>query len=217
MSSNTLSSHLTMQKGPIQVYIAAKPTNGEGPAWTKLASQGYDPVKKTWAVDDLIANKGKHSVTLPADLAPNDYLLRAEIIALHEADTNYSVAKTRGAQFYPSCSQVTVKGAAGSRVKRDSKLPGNVAVPSQKFNFVGGYKYTDPGILFNLYAPFTSYTAPGPAVWTGTTSTQSSGSDSGYSVPSSAPVSPASGATTQQPGKTVRSRRHKMAYSSYLQ
>lgn len=38
-------------------------------------------------------------------------------------------------------------------------------VPSENFAFNGGYKYTDPGILFNLYGgSTTAYTIPGPPV-----------------------------------------------------
>lgn len=94
------------------VYIAPTSSNGAGDVWVKLAEDGYDA--GTWAVDTLIANKGKHSVTLP-DLASGDYLLRAEIIALHEADVAYSANPARGAQFYMECVQISV-GAGGSVV-----------------------------------------------------------------------------------------------------
>ena len=78
------------------MYIAPASSDGTGAAWTKLAESGYSHGK--WAVEVLVANKGKHSVVLPSSLAPGDYLLRAEIIALHEADTNYLSNKDRGAQ-----------------------------------------------------------------------------------------------------------------------
>ncbi|CCX10545.1 Similar to Probable endo-beta-1,4-glucanase D; acc. no. Q0CEU4 [Pyronema omphalodes CBS 100304] len=142
-------------KGPITVYIADAASNGEGAVWTKLYESGLS--NGVWAVDTLISNKGKHSLTLPSSLAAGDYLIRAEIIALHEADTNYATNSARGAQFYPSCSQITVK-TGGS-----TKPPGT-------FNFIGGYTTTDPGILFNLYGGSTTYTIPGPAVWDGTSS-----------------------------------------------
>lgn len=58
-----------------------------------------------------------------------------------------------GAQFYPSCTQITVTS-------------GGATVPAQNFNFVGGYQPTDPGILYNIYVPtLPPYTIPGPAVW----------------------------------------------------
>jgi cellulase len=95
----------------------------------------------------LIANKGKHSITVP-DLAAGEYLLRPEIIALHEGD------RASGAQFYMECVQIKVT-SAGAKT-----LPAGVAIP-------GTYTATDPGILFNLYGAFTSYAIPGPKVWNG--------------------------------------------------
>lgn len=87
-------------KGPIQVYIAPyTETNAASGIWTKIASHGYDSSSQKWAVDDLIANGGKHEFTIPTSVAPGKYLIRGEIIALHEADTNFQVNSLRGAQF----------------------------------------------------------------------------------------------------------------------
>ncbi|KAJ9134341.1 Glycoside hydrolase family 61 protein [Pleurostoma richardsiae] len=137
-------------KGPIITYIAAfTETDGASGIWTKIAEDGYDGSE--WAVDKLIANGGKNDFTLPSGLAAGKYLIRQEIIALHEADAAFNVNSARGAQFYPSCVQVEVTGSGS-------------AVPSQDFNFNTGYTYSDPGILFNLYTSFTSYPIPGPDV-----------------------------------------------------
>ncbi|KAF2204117.1 hypothetical protein GQ43DRAFT_205631 [Delitschia confertaspora ATCC 74209] len=132
-------------KGPILTYIAPTKSNGAGNVWVKLAEEGFSNGK--WAVDNLIANKGKHSITLP-DLAAGEYLLRPEIIALHEGN------RVGGAQFYLECVQIRVT-SSGSKT-----LSAGVALP-------GAYKSTDPGVLFNLYSSFTSYPIPGPAVWNG--------------------------------------------------
>lgn len=145
--------------GPITVYIAPASSNGAGAVWTKLAESGLN--SGVWAVTTLIANGGKHSLTLPSNLAAGDYLLRAEIVALHEADTDYTVNSARGAQFYPSCSQFTVTGSG-------------TASPPGGFNFIGGYSPEDPGILFNIYGSYTSYLIPGPAVWDGASTGSSS-------------------------------------------
>ncbi|RDW73012.1 putative endo-beta-1,4-glucanase D [Coleophoma cylindrospora] len=159
-------------KGPVMVYIAPTESNGAGDVWVKLAEDGYDGT--TWAVDTLIANKGKHSVTLPSSLAAGKYLLRGEIIALHEADTAYSANSARGAQFYMECVQIEVTSGGSTT------LPSGVAIP-------GAYTYTDPGVVFNLYGSFTSYTIPGPAVWDGTTGGSASTASS-----SAAPVASSS-------------------------
>jgi lytic cellulose monooxygenase (C1-hydroxylating) len=94
------------------VYIAPTSSNGAGDVWVKLAEDGYSGGK--WAVDTLIANKGKHSFTLPSVLADGDYLIRGEIIALHESDAAFNVNPVRGAQFYMECLQVKVTGGGST-------------------------------------------------------------------------------------------------------
>ncbi|KAG6919768.1 hypothetical protein DXG01_001607 [Tephrocybe rancida] len=140
-------------KGPVQVYIAKAPSSvadfdGQGAVWTKIYSSGLvDPATQEWATDIVNTNSGKHSVTLPSSLPAGQYLLRAEIIALHVA-SSYP-----GAQFYIGCAQVNI--ASGG-----SASPPKVALP-------GAYAGSDPGITVNIYNNLQSYTAPGPAVWTG--------------------------------------------------
>ncbi|KAJ7589027.1 glycoside hydrolase family 61 protein [Mycena floridula] len=139
--------------GPIQVYIAPASSNGAGAVWTKLFSDGFN---STWAVDRLLTSRGKHSIDIP-NIPAGAYLLRAEIIALHEADVAYTANPLRGAQNYMSCVQIQVN-SAGTQT-----LPGGTSFP-------GSYTSTTPGIVFNLYKggpdPST-YVAPGPAVWSG--------------------------------------------------
>jgi hypothetical protein len=50
-----------------------------------------------WGDKDLNTCCGKLNVKIPATLAAGDYLLRAEVIALHTASSS------GGAQFYMSC------------------------------------------------------------------------------------------------------------------
>lgn len=154
-------------------YIAPTKSNGAGNVWIKLAEEGLSGGK--WAVDNLIANKGKHSITVP-DLAAGEYLLRPEIIALHEGD------RANGAQFYMECVQIKVT-SAGAKT-----LPAGVAIP-------GTYTATDPGILFNLYSgSVTSYPIPGPKVWDG-----ASGSPATPAVSSVAAVSSKAAVTSAAP------------------
>jgi hypothetical protein len=70
------------------------------------------------------------SVTIPSTLAPGQYLLRSEIIALHLAATE------GGAQFYPACIQLNVGG---------DQTQGPTS--SEECTFPGCYSDTDPGIL----------------------------------------------------------------------
>lgn len=157
-------------KGPVITYIAAF-TEGDatGPIWTKIAEDGFDGSQ--WAVDKLKANNGLQDFTLPDALAAGKYLIRQEIIAHHESETTFDKNPARGAQFYPSCVQVEV-------------TEGGSAVPDQDFDFNTGYTYADPGIFFNIYGSFTSYSIPGPEVWTG------EGGSTEPSTPTSSPADP---------------------------
>lgn len=68
---------------------------------------------------------------------PPSYLIRAEMIGLHEADAVYDVNPMRGAQFYPNCVQIEVVGN------------GTVELPSG-VSFPGAYKYSDPGVHYDV-------------------------------------------------------------------
>jgi lytic cellulose monooxygenase (C1-hydroxylating) len=78
-------------------------------------------------------------------LKAGDYLFRAEVIGLHEAEVSYQSNNARGAQFYPSCTQVRITS-------------GGSASPPGGISFPGTYRPTDPGIVFNVYNNPTSYT-----------------------------------------------------------
>ncbi|KAJ2083761.1 hypothetical protein H4R24_000532 [Coemansia sp. RSA 988] len=137
--------------GPCLVYMAPLESNGSGNVWFKIFEDGYDASTSTWCVDKIRSSGGKLDVTLPSDIKAGDYLLRTEVIALHESDTDYSVNPDRGAQYYPNCAQLSVTGG-GSAEPEGSAIPGI-------------YKTDSPGILFNLYNSFTSYPIPGPDVY----------------------------------------------------
>jgi len=159
-------------KGPIMVYIAPAESNGEGAVWTKLAEEGLSGGK--WAVDNFIANKGQHSVTLP-NLKAGDYLIRPELIGLHEGN------RQGGAQFYNGCGQIKVTGT------------GSATLPATGADMTKAYTASDPGVLFDIYSGATTYKVPGPAVWDGA----SSGGDSEPAPPaatSAAASSPAASA-----------------------
>ena len=68
-----------------------------GLKWFKVAENGLNGGK--WAVDTMIANQGWHYFTMPSCVASGDYLMRAELIALHGAQ------KAGQAQFYMECAQ----------------------------------------------------------------------------------------------------------------
>ncbi|KAL2162083.1 hypothetical protein VTH06DRAFT_7868 [Thermothelomyces fergusii] len=97
-----------------------------------------------WASDELIANNNSWLVQIPPDIAPGNYVLRHEIIALHSA------GQQNGAQNYPQCVNLHI---TGSGTRKPSGVPGTEL-----------YRPTDPGILANIYTSPVAYQIPGPAI-----------------------------------------------------
>lgn len=70
---------------------------------------------------------------MPICVAPGDYLMRVELLALHSAPSLF------GAQFYPGCAQIRVTGS------------GNNDGAGNTVSFPGAYSQDDPGILISIY------------------------------------------------------------------
>jgi len=169
--------------GPVSVYMAS--CNGEcssfntaNAKWFKIDEKGY--TNKVWASQNLIANNNSWTATIPSELAAGQYLVRNEIVALHNANQP---------QYYPSCTQLNVKGS-GSSKPASSEL---VSIP-------GVYKgFTWPDIWSDSFSKFS---IPGPNV----VSFASGGS--GNSVtPSSSSVStkPSSSSLSKPPSSVISS------------
>ncbi|ELU42878.1 glycosyl hydrolase family 61 domain-containing protein [Rhizoctonia solani AG-1 IA] len=144
--------------------------------WVKLYQEGYNG---NWAVDKIIATHGQHSIKIP-NIASGQYLLRPELISAFELGYILSTTLPVGPNYIltgsSSCIQIEVQGSG-------STLPSGVAFP-------GTYKYSDPGLVFNLYESSpSSYVIPGPAVWSGS----AGGSISRAGTPGQAPPSGGSG------------------------
>jgi lytic cellulose monooxygenase (C1-hydroxylating) len=141
-------------KGPVMAYLAkvdnAATAGLSGLKWFKIADDGFDTGNKQWGVDRMMANNGWSYFNMPKCVAPGQYLLRVEILALHSA-------KNRGAaQFYQSCAQIKVSGSG-------------TFSPSSTVSFPGAYSAQDPGILINIYGLAgqpdmggKQYNSPGP-------------------------------------------------------
>ncbi|KAI1106533.1 glycoside hydrolase family 61 protein [Jackrogersella minutella] len=132
-------------KGPLIVYLAkvdnAATAQTTGLKWFKVAEDGLS--NGQWGVDKMIANDGWHYFTMPQCIAPGDYLMRVELIALHGAQNQGQ------AQFYMECAQIRITGSGTNTA----------------------YKATDPGILVSIYdttgSPYMggkAYQIPGPQV-----------------------------------------------------
>ncbi|KAF8578548.1 lytic polysaccharide monooxygenase [Ramaria rubella] len=136
--------------GPINVYMAkvddATTAVGSDADWFKISEMGLPSSNPDyWATEVLNDNCGHFDIIIPAGIEPGDYLLRAEVIALHVAST------VGGAQFYMSCFQISVGGSG-------------TATPST-VNLPGAYSATDPGILINIYQQLDTYDIPGPTAY----------------------------------------------------
>ncbi|KAI0033877.1 glycoside hydrolase, partial [Vararia minispora EC-137] len=138
--------------GPLMTYMAAcagtsdcttfDPSNA---AWFKIDEIGQYPNRSGWWQAVFMSGQSL-SVTLPNNLPTGHYLLRSEIIALHNA------VSAGGAEFYPACAQLNVQGS------------GNTS-PNPTVSFPGAYSDNDPGILVpDVYNDGFVYTFPGGSV-----------------------------------------------------
>ncbi|KAE9404931.1 hypothetical protein BT96DRAFT_1015879 [Gymnopus androsaceus JB14] len=128
----------------------AATADGPSASWFKISEIGLpssDP--DYWGTEVLNDNCGHYTFTIPPNIKPGNYLLRAEVIALHVASS------VGGAQFYMSCYQINIGGSG-------TISPAGVKIP-------GVYSATDPGILINIYQQLNTYQIPGPSPY-GTTS-----------------------------------------------
>lgn len=138
--------------GPVIDYLAN--CNGECTTvdkttllFNKIGGFGltsYTAQPGDWASDQLISTNNTWTVTIPSSVAPGNYVLRHEIIALHSA------GNVNGAQNYPQCINLKVTGHGTDSLTsgtRGDKL----------------YNPSEPGILVNIYTTLSSYAVPGPA------------------------------------------------------
>ncbi|KAJ7579091.1 glycoside hydrolase family 61 protein [Mycena floridula] len=140
--------------GPVMVYMAqcggscTKAITSEL-SWFKIDEAGLingTLAEGLWAMGQLVANNNSWTSTIPASLAPGEYMIRHELLAIHTPDIP---------QFYPECAQLIVTGSGS-------------AVPSSEYlvKFPGAYLDSDPGVIIDIYLnDVSNYTIPGPAVW----------------------------------------------------
>ncbi|TVY19256.1 putative endo-beta-1,4-glucanase D [Lachnellula arida] len=145
-------------KGPCAVYMkrveSAIQDKAIGDGWFKIWEDTYDAETSQWCTEKLIKNNGMLSVKIPENLAGGYYLIRPELLALHQADKN-----PPNPQFYLGCAQIFLNSTATSLPKDTVKIPGYV-------------EPTDPAVLFNIYVPKWPYPALGPALYNGSNSVE---------------------------------------------
>jgi cellulase len=111
-------------KGPTMAYLKkvndATTDPGTGGGWFKIQEDGFDGSK--WGTERVINGQGRHTIKIPSCIAPGQYLLRAEMLALHGAG-NYP-----GAQFYMECAQINVVGGGNTTPANTVSFPGAYSV-----------------------------------------------------------------------------------------
>ena len=142
-------------KGPCAVYMkkvdnSAASNNAAGNGWFKIMEDGYDSTAGKWCTEKLNPNDGHLAATIPKDLAAGYYLVRPELLALHQADKTPA-----DPQFYVGCAQIFLS-SSGSAVP-----PNTVSIP-------GYVSMSTPAMTFNIYdqpmkLPFPDF---GPPVYT---------------------------------------------------
>ncbi|SPO07044.1 related to cel1 protein precursor [Cephalotrichum gorgonifer] len=152
----------THAQGPVLVWMYKCPgafssCDGSGNGWFKIDEGGFHGDGKSvfldtetpsgWDIAKLVGG-GTWTSTIP-DLAPGNYLVRHELIALHQANAP---------QFYAECAQIEL-GGSGSGVPSGNYL---AAIP-------GYCKDSDPNIKvpINDHTAPQTYTVPGPPVFGG--------------------------------------------------
>ncbi|KAM0710980.1 hypothetical protein Q7P35_001719 [Cladosporium inversicolor] len=145
--------------GPVLDYLAkcdgdCSAAKKESLKFFKLDGAGVlDAASNQWASDKLIADGNEWTLTIPESLAPGNYVLRHEIIALHSA------GQENGAQAYPQCINIEVTGSGST----DPCADGADCVAGTAL-----YKAADAGIKYDIYGgDISSYPIPGPKAWAG--------------------------------------------------
>jgi hypothetical protein len=122
----------TDHHGPVTVYMAScgascDTFDGSGNVWFKIDQAGLiNATAQYWASDYLIANDLSWTAKIPDQIKPGQYLLRFELLALHDAGAP---------QMYPSCAQLDIT-SGGTDVPAANEL---ASIP-------GIYKQGDPAI-----------------------------------------------------------------------
>ncbi|KAF8314454.1 glycoside hydrolase, partial [Clavulina sp. PMI_390] len=140
--------------GPVTVYMANcggncmtfNPTKGN--VWFKIDEYSINS-QGLWGTLKLIQQGDSWTVTIPPTIKAGQYLLRAELLALHNAGQP---------QFYPSCSQLNI-ASSGSSVPTSSDL---VAIPGV---YANAGKAINGDVWDNGDAAYpSSWPVAGPAV-----------------------------------------------------
>ncbi|KAK4153148.1 glycosyl hydrolase family 61-domain-containing protein [Chaetomidium leptoderma] len=169
-------------QGPVSIYMSKAPgaaSNYDGSGgWFKIKDLGptISGGSSTWPM------AGSYTAEIPSCIPSGEYLLRIQQLGIHNP------WPAGIPQFYIGCAQVSVTGGGSGN-------PGpTVSIP-------GAFKSTDPGYTANIYSGMTSYTVPGPAVF----SCNGGGNNGGGGSQPSNPPPATTLATSTRPATTPSS------------
>ncbi|KAL8742267.1 MAG: hypothetical protein Q9190_005219 [Brigantiaea leucoxantha] len=144
--------------GPCSVYMkkvddATANNNAAGAGWFKIFEQDYDNSTEQWCTTKLLNNNGLLSVNLPTDIEGGYYLLRPELLALHQADKTPA-----DPQFYTGCAQIFLQSTGTSVPKDTVSIPGYVSMqdPAMTFDIWTAPKH----LSFPQFGPPTYTSSP---------------------------------------------------------
>jgi AA9 family protein len=137
-------SQWTHSQGPVMVWLYKcagdfAACDGSGAGWFKIDEGGFkgasgvflDAEKGSgWDIAKLVGGNKQWNSTIPVGLAAGNYLIRHELIAMHQANAP---------QFYPECAQIVVTGTGTASPDASFKA----AIP-------GYCKNTDPNIKVSM-------------------------------------------------------------------
>jgi cellulase len=130
--------------------------------FVKISEKGWidsSMAEGYWAADELRQDDSSWNITIPKSLKSGEYVLRTEVVALHQAHlavgngTNSPV----GAEFYPQCISLKVAGNGTRAVEG--------GVDARKL-----YRGDEKGIAYRSLherREHGDYVIPGPRVWDG--------------------------------------------------
>ncbi|MCJ1457156.1 hypothetical protein MMC28_007523 [Mycoblastus sanguinarius] len=123
-------------KGPCAVYMknvedSSASNNAAGDGWFKIMEDGYDSSAGKWCTEKLIPDDGHLAASIPSDLAAGYYLVRPELLALHQADKT-----PPDPQFYVGCAQIFLSSSGSATPQDTVSIPGyvNMSTPAMTFN-----------------------------------------------------------------------------------
>jgi hypothetical protein len=120
--------------------------NAAGDGWFKIWELGYDESTHKWCTTKVIENGGFVTVDIPKGLEGGNYLVRSELMSLHQ------VPRANQPQYYIGCAQIFLESTGNLKPTVTGPIPGT--------NHLG-----DASNSMNIYEPLKlPYSPPGPPV-----------------------------------------------------